>query len=115
MVESLEERRKVDAEHPSHHKRERQDDRCEVYCETGMIEECVEHDAHALTTTYQTKSIERLYEKSGCISWQSCRQIDENGEKEARYDLERDFKQCVLKEESFHGVYPITEVAIKDL
>ena len=115
MVERLEKRRKVDAEHPSHDEREGQNDGCEINCEAGVVEEGVEHNAQALTTAYETESIERLYEECGCISWQSCSQVDENGEKEARHDLEWNFKQCVLKEKGFHGVYPITVVAIKDL
>ena len=115
MVESLEERRKVDAEHPSHNEGEGQNDGRETNCEAGVVEEGVEHDAQTFTTANETESIERLYEECGCISWQSCRQVDENGEKEARQDLEWDFKQCVLEEKGFHGIYPITVVAIKDL
>ena len=80
-----------------------------------MIEEGVEHDTHTLPTADKTESIERLYKENEDVSWQSCSQDNENGEKEARHDFEWDFKDCILEEKGFHGVYPIIEFAIEQL
>lgn len=80
-----------------------------------MIEKDAEYDAHALPTIDQTESVEYLYEENEDSSWQSSGQVDKDSEKEARHDFEQNFKQCILEEEGFDGVYPIVVFAMKYL
>lgn len=92
MIEGIQEWGQFGTQYSGHYEGERQDDGCEIDSEARMVEEGVEHDAYAFSTTDKTEAIERLYKEHICVPWKTNSQINEDGEEEARRYFKGDFK-----------------------